>query len=119
MGDLQKIMAAEALMGQQPQAVAPLSNEDILGALIQRSLPMRRLSINIEDRRNDPAGATRFETADPSVGDITFRPPFSSKVLPYNDPEGFANRARLSASPQVSGQPFYDAPILPQIGQKR
>lgn len=56
----------------------------------------RRKSANIEDRRADPKGATRFSTEDNPSGDITFKPPMRPNkepaVLPYRDPEAQFNR---------------------------
>lgn len=57
----------------------------------------RKQSTNVEDRRNDPPGYVRFDTVDPSGGDITFRPPHGkTTIMPYSDPEGEYNRARLA-----------------------
>jgi hypothetical protein len=67
-------------------------------------MPMGRdPSDNIEDRRNDPKGATRFLPPGARVGDLTFHPPLQTtlpygtpQVLPYRDPEAiFKNMGTL------------------------
>lgn len=57
---------------------------------------------NIEDRRNDPPGATRFDqgqAAVPGVGDATFKPPAGTTQLPYVGDDYYVDNAGVKAAP--------------------
>lgn len=78
---------------------------------------------NIEDRRNDPPGATRFTKKDNPSGDITFYPPMRSslppKVLPYRDPEAEVNRDRAAQAAALTKRTAGAVPKWPSDTTKK